>query len=139
MWFRGELFGAFGRNKCNHLNIMQTINRSSVILFPKQPFIDWINSIDGPGDYRVGLDSFDSDHLSVFLVPDEYDSRESFLEDFSKDDFHMLFEEMLDGWYTDETFWPEPRTWAMFNDWFEIKYISVVFDLAEGRIEKEGF
>ena len=40
-----------------------------------------------------------------------------------------LFEAMLEGWVTDEEFWPKDRTLEMFRKWFEIQMCSIVQDL----------
>ena len=40
-----------------------------------------------------------------------------------------LFDAMLEGWVTDEAFWPKDRTLRMFREWFEIQMSSVVQDL----------
>ena len=39
------------------------------------------------------------------------------------------FEAMLEGWVTDEAYWPKDRTFEMFCEWFEVQMSSIVQDL----------
>ncbi len=64
----------------------------------------------------------------VFLIPGYEDStsRKAVL----KRSWPFLFEAMLEGWVTDEEYWPENRTLDMFLEWFEIQMVAAVQDLA---------
>ena len=63
----------------------------------------------------------------VFLLPEYEDptAQKEVLEQSWPD----LFEAMLEGWVTDEAFWPKDRTLGMFQEWFEIQMCSIVQDL----------
>ena len=50
----------------------------------------------------------------------------------------FIFELELWGWITAEELWPQKRNWRMFKEWFDIEINSEVFDLVDGRIEKES-
>ncbi|MGD8770387.1 MAG: hypothetical protein PVJ20_11230 [Desulfobacterales bacterium] len=67
---------------------MFQINRSVAIIRPKQPFVDWANSITDE-DEQYSIHSFNTD-CSVILLP-EYDSDED-AEAFIKDIFQDVFE-----------------------------------------------
>jgi hypothetical protein len=41
----------------------------------------------------------------------------------------MLFELQLSGWIVDESVWRKKKSRKMFNDCFELKFGSIVFDL----------
>ena len=111
---------------------MQSINRTSVVIKPKQPFVDWINST--PGDDKCTLEQLRQDNLT-FLIPIFDDPNE--ITKYLKKVFHQIFNWELLGWYTDEEAWPENRNWKMFNDWFEIEVNSEVFDLVGVPIDTE--
>ncbi len=98
------------------------INRSVVIVRPKQSYIDWADQLD---DSDV-LPSADRDH-TVYLVP-EYDDDVEAMEILSRT-YDTIFDAELEGWHTDESAWPSNRTFAMFREWFIVEFHSVVEDL----------
>jgi hypothetical protein len=112
---------------------MQSINRTAVVIKPKQPFVDWLNSIPGEkSDYT--LEKMPSEH-TTYLIPEFFGPDES--RTYIKKIYSYIFEFELFGWYTPEELWPQKRTWNMFQEWFDIEINSEVFDLVEGDIEKE--
>jgi hypothetical protein len=56
-----------------------------------------------------------------------------------KDEWEWIFENELFGTCTDEDAWPQKRTWKMFNEWFDLKFSTVILDLIEGPIFKEDW
>ena len=44
------------------------LNRSAVVIIPKQPFLDWVNSVDD-----VGTVTADDMQKMIYLVPDYED------------------------------------------------------------------
>ena len=104
-----------------------TINRHLIILMPKQPVLDWIMRVD-PNPPNITLEQLRHDQ-NAFLVPDALDGQED-AEKWVKRKWQMFFEGFLDEWYTEESWWPQKRTYKMFKDWFEVQYHSMVWDLA---------
>jgi hypothetical protein len=45
--------------------------------------------------------------------------------------FAEVFEHELFGWHTDESAWPQNRTLALFQEWFDIELHSMVDDLGD--------
>jgi hypothetical protein len=111
---------------------MYSINRSAAIIFPKQPYIKWANSM--PGDGREFTAASFKNDCTVILIP-EYDTEKQ-ARAFINKIWQDIFEEELWGWCTDETLWPKDRTQKMFSQWFSIKFHSEVIDLVKGQIEK---
>ena len=112
---------------------MQSINRTVVIIKPKKPFVDWINSM--PDDSSVyTIEQISKDNLT-FLIP-EYDNPQSSYN-YIKKNYEMIFGFELWGWITAEELWPKNRNWKMFNEWFDVEVNSEVFDLVDKNIEKE--
>ena len=112
---------------------MQSINRTAVIIKPKQPFVDWINSMpEDSSNYT--FEQVNRENLT-FLIP-EYDSPAD-SKKYIKKNYEMIFNFELWGWITTEELWPKNRNWKMFNNWFDIEINSEVFDLVEGEVEKE--
>jgi hypothetical protein len=112
---------------------MQSVNRTAVIIRPKQPFVDWLNSI--PGESTDNTLEKISRENTTFLIP-EFDYPKDSLA-YVKKNYSYLFEFELFGWYMAEELWPKKRTWKIFQEWFEIEINSSVFDLDDGNIEKE--
>ena len=84
---------------------MTEINRSLIILKPKQPFLDWARTLDDK-DKNFTLEELREDSRA-FLLPEvwDYDEHQKLL----KSCYDILFEEELEGWWTDETAWPKER------------------------------
>ena len=40
---------------------------------------------------------------------------------------------MLEGWVTDDSYWPKTRTFEMFREWFEVQMSSIVHNLHRGE------
>ena len=112
---------------------MQSVNRTAVIIRPKQPFADWLNSIPGENSDNT-LESISIEN-TTFLIP-EFDYPQDSMA-YIKKIYSDIFEFELFGWYTAEELWPQKRTLKMFQEWFDVEINSEVFDLAKGRIEKE--
>ena len=114
---------------------MFLINRSVAIIKPKQPFVDWANSVGNEKD-QYSISDFSTD-CSVILLP-VVDSDEH-AEAFIKDIFQDLFELELSSWMADDDTWPEKINYKMFLEWFDVEYHSMVFDSLKDDIEKEAY
>jgi len=112
---------------------MRAVNRSAVVVVPKQPFLDWLHRVD-PTSRALTLTDLASDP-SIYLLP-ECDF-ESDLEKRLKKACQEIFEDQLDGWYRVEELWPEIRDFAIFRQWFEYQLHSVLFDLVEEPLAAE--
>ena len=115
---------------------MFQIDRSVAIIKPKQPFVDWVNSVPDAGDDQYSIQDFSTD-CSVILLP-VVDSDEQ-AEAFIKDIFQDLFELELSSWIVVDEMWPENITHEMFLEWFEVEYHSMAFDSLKDDIEKEPY
>ena len=109
------------------------MNRSAILVIPRQPYADWANSLDEDGP-RFEL-SEASDELTVFLGP-ELDTVDE-IEAFVLKHFDFFFEYWLFGWSTDSAQWPKRRTRRMFRDWFEIRIHTMVEDVLDAPYELE--
>lgn len=93
--------------------------------------MEWINDADpykdNPG---ITLESANEDR-TVYLISDD-DAEE--YETWIGLNYEAIFEDELDGWYTDETLWPENRTKQLFDEWIEVECHSVLIDTVEGDI-----
>lgn len=114
---------------------MFQIDRSVAVIKPKQPFVDWANSI-GDEKEQYSISDFRTD-CSVILLPvvDSDEDAESILKDIYQD----VFELELSSWIVVDDMWPENRTYKMFLEWFDVEFHSMVFDSLKDDIEKEPY
>ena len=110
---------------------MFEVNRSVLVVKPKQPFLAWALSLDDEIK-DLTLESLRKD-CTAYLVPEiEFDSDQHQVLEWC---FELLFEEQLDGWHTEPKDWPQNRNLEMFLEWFEVEFHSLVFDLCDYQIQ----
>src|SRR5262245_37013068 len=104
---------------------MAEVNRCVIIVKPKQPFLDWLHSVD-PDDAPLQLEDINDDP-TAYLIPEieMMDERDEVIDWCAE----FVFENELWSWYTDEDLWPVGRDAAMFREWFEVEFHSLVFDV----------
>ena len=90
--------------------VMREIDRSLIVLHPKQPFADCVNS-SLPDPAQVSLEEICAD-LPTFLVP-VFESDEEGM-DYVRLHALELFEHMLAEWCCDSDFWPIKLDYNMF-------------------------
>jgi len=114
--------------------MLEYINRDVLIIFPKQPLIDWASTIF-PNDEVKCPALMANDKGNVYLIAEAYNS-ESALEEV-RANFEVFFHEELGNWTYDESLWPKKITWKMFNEWFNYSVQSMVLDVLDEPIEKK--
>lgn len=112
-----------------------TLNRTVIMLGPKQPFLDWLNNVD-PDDEALTVEDLRDDN-EVFLIPQYNDNTDS--EKWVEMRWGFLFEHMLLGWVDDEALWPQDRTLEMFREWFEIEIHTMAWDLSDDPLIVEDW
>jgi|ERR1051326_686374 hypothetical protein len=103
------------------------LNRSGLIVYPKQSFLDWLHSID-PTSSEITLDDLGREP-DIYLISECGDEAE--LVDCLRDVYSVIFEDQLAGWWTYENDWPKERPFAMFQEWFDCRFHSMVIDLCD--------
>jgi hypothetical protein len=107
-----------------------TIDRNAIIVRPKKPFFNWINSIF-PKDDPI----WENDENNIYLVR-EKDSNELILK-WIKKNFDDIFVNELNDWCIEEDKWPQHRNYKMFSEWFDVEISSMVIDLEDDPITKD--
>jgi hypothetical protein len=109
------------------------INRSVAIIRPKQPYVDWANQLPD-ANRKTSLSDLQED-CTVILVPeyDNDDDAKKYIDKIARD----ILENELFSWCTNEDWWPQNRTKAMFWKWFDVELHSEVIDPSEEPIMKE--
>src|SRR5215831_10749024 len=106
------------------------INRSALIVTAKQPSVDWLHTVD-PASKDIGLAEIKHEP-TVYLVP-TLETQDEFME-WPGEYCDIIFAEALDGWWTDEGSWPPDRGITLFQEWFQCRLHSMVFDLDDGPL-----
>lgn len=116
--------------------MFETINRDVLIVFYKQPFIDWVNFVFD--DDKIECPALlEHDQGNVYLIP-EFNTPDEGMK-YVKENFRDIFENELFGWCEDEETWPRDLSWEFFERCFHFSWQSVVLDMTEGEIQKEVF
>ncbi len=109
---------------------MYSINRSVAIIKPKQPFLDWLNSVL---EDKSTIEKLREDCLAILLPSEEEDSQKLIKKHYKK-----IFEEELFSWCADDALWPQNKSYKRFLTWFEVEIHSIVMDAGDNRIKREG-
>lgn len=103
------------------------VNRSALVVRPKQPFLDWAAQLDS---FVVLPDTHGEQ--SVYLLPMWDTGREA--EKILKKVYATVFELELFDWHTNKSDWPKKRNLETFREWFHVEMHSFVQDLCRGPI-----
>ena len=108
--------------------MIERSERMAVIVLPREPVVDWANSIDA--DDPTWAEDI-ADRANVYFIPnfDTLDEAEAHL----RVNFDEIFCSELGEWFEDEALWPKERTYEMFVEWFDVLYDVVVFDTQPRR------
>ena len=116
---------------------MHEVNRSVVVIKPKQPLLDWLNTLPfDQEDAPLTLENLRQD-CNALLVPPVEDFADC--RDFIRQHWRDIFEAELADWDQDESVWPEKRTPNLFQQWFEVEIHSVLTDLVTAPLSREAF
>jgi hypothetical protein len=113
---------------------MELVNRGSVVIKPRQPFVDWVNRTASP-ERSVSIEELSEDS-TVILVPDMGGPGE--VQEFLEPLKPLLFDMELEVWNLDEAAWPPARSGPDFDAWFDLEIHSLVWDSLDEPLEKEG-
>jgi hypothetical protein len=113
-----------------------SINRNALTMRPKQPMVDWLNSLY-PEDPMTLETAISHDGLDIILIP-EFDSTEDALA-WLKENFADFFTFALDEWCEDESRWPAPLTWELFEQYIDYSIQSVVVDSVDDDDSDDSF
>lgn len=112
---------------------MLTLNRSAIVVKPKQPFLDWLHAADPTSLELTVLDLVREP--TIYLIP-ECDTNED-VADVLRGLCEEIFEEQLAGWYTDTSTWPPDRGFEVFCRWFDYQHHSMLVDLCNEPLVHE--
>jgi hypothetical protein len=116
-----------GRRKTTMLDFpMPMLNRTALVVRPRQPFIEWANTLD---DKQPKLDVNRPDWEDTVYLVSETDDGQGARRAIARH-YKAIFEHELYSWHTDEQAWPRKRDLRTFRAWFEVTAHSIVVDLS---------
>jgi hypothetical protein len=110
------------------------LNRSAVVVKPRQPFLDWLHAAD-PTSRTITLDELEQDP-TIYLIPECDTERE--VRKALRKLCGEIFVEQLAAWWTEEGTWPQDRSFAVFLRWFEWQHHSMLIDLCNESLSDEA-
>ncbi|HLX55084.1 MAG TPA: hypothetical protein VKR58_14155 [Aquella sp.] len=110
------------------------VERSVVVIKPKQPFLEWVNNTFPDTPQPLTLESIRID-CNSYLIPeiDEIEDGVNYIDD----KFADLFALELASWTEDETLWPQAFTLKMFWEWFDVEVYPTAIDISEEHIGED--
>lgn len=116
-------------------NVMYEINRSVIIVMPREPFWLWLNDLPDMELDGLSLAELQADANSYLLpacqnmdeVWDELEARVA-----------TIFAAELADWCEDESLWPDLHP-DIFGEWFDVQISSIATDLVDEPVEREAF
>jgi hypothetical protein len=111
------------------------LKRAAMILRHKQPFVDWINAVDPSPTAEVLTLADVEKERTVYLVEveDEDDLRRWLAQNHK-----WLFEEELNGWYSDPALWPRDRSLRKLKEWCSFELNTGVIDTGTSPLEDDN-
>lgn len=102
-----------------------SINRNALVIRPKASLIEWVNSVY-PED-QIELEAeISNDSLEIFLIPDFESTQEA--QAWLEENYHDIFVYVIENWCEDESLWPNPLSWSLFEDMLEYTFHKEVVD-----------
>lgn len=100
---------------------MEIVNRSAITINYKKPFIDWSNALTPEFEMSEQM----LGESTTYLVKGDFDNADKLIKKY----FKKIFEEELEGQWTDENDWPQKRTFRLFEEWFSYSISDLVIEL----------
>lgn len=112
---------------------MVTLNRSAVVIRPKQPFLEWLHGAD-PTSRHIALEELSRDP-AIYLVPEADDTDDA--KELLREMCGQIFTEQLESWIVDRRMWPKDRGFDAFCCWFDFQHHSMLIDLCDEPLIRE--
>ena len=93
---------------------------------------DWARSCPGEASEDV-LSALADEDGTGYLIPELEGDFETWLQR----NYQTIFEHELWAWHTDESFWPNDRSFEAIQTLFEVRFHSMVLDMGEDPIERD--
>jgi len=112
---------------------MFVVDRIVAILRPTTKMLHWIKDLPNAPD-SMTIKNFQTDCTTLLLPPFESPKQ---ADAYLKQIYEGVFENELISWGIPPELWPADRNFALFKQWFDIDYHSVLFDVAFTEREEQ--
>ena len=112
---------------------MLSPNRTAVVVTAKEPFLEWLYSVD-PTSHHLTLEDLNRDP-TIYLLTEAQDEEEA--NAFLAEGCEEIFEDQLDGWYRVRDVWPRDLSLSAFRHWFEYRIHFMIVDLCDDALFDE--
>jgi hypothetical protein len=99
---------------------MLVLNRSAIVVKPKEPFLDWLHAVDPSSRDLAFLELVREPSICLIPECDTDDDVADVLHELCEE----IFGEQLAGWYADISTWPRNRSFDVFCHWFDNQHHS---------------
>ena len=127
----GSVAGWIGTGRCDPVARKKgenVVNRGALLLRYKAPAVQWINEADPAEDGTTFTLDQANRERTVYLISEAAGDSDADLRRWIQANYQALWENELEGWYTDEALWPEQRTLKKFHQWFDVECHTVLLD-----------
>ncbi|RDE25253.1 hypothetical protein DV711_06800 [Motiliproteus coralliicola] len=114
---------------------MKLLNRSALLVLPRQPYLDWVNALPSEIselEQPLSLAALEVEGRVYLLDEAESDELDAdqLLAEQLQHSWQSLLENELGAWDELGRHWPEPLSQQLLQEWFELKPLSLAFDAA---------
>ena len=109
------------------------LNRGLVVLRPREPFITWVRDADP--EHAGVADELLAGYLGAYLIPQFESDEESW--GWIRTNASLVFSVVLNEWYTDRSVWPTRRDWDALQEWFQVEFTELVWDLVDESLSSD--
>lgn len=116
---------------------MYELDRIAVVLRPTEALLNWLTEQPNQ-DPSLDLNDLCND-CTTLLIPGFTSPDEAF--EFLEERYAALFDNELASLGVPAECWPNDRNFELFNEWFDVEFHSLVYDLVEEDvlIDEEAF
>ncbi|MBW3535941.1 MAG: hypothetical protein KY453_12130 [Gemmatimonadetes bacterium] len=113
------------------------LDRFILVLTPLQPYVDWVTELEEMEGVEESQEPFtleeaQLEHQATYLVP--FSEEPELAVDWVVENFDLLFEQELHGVVEDRAQWPEPRTFELFQTWFDMDLLDAPIDVVDAPL-----
>ena len=92
-------------------------DKNTIVIRHKKPFFDWLNKTLKDGVLKKEIEE------NMYLITGSVNGED--IADWLMENFDNFFHDELNKFCTDQSLWPENRTYEMFCDWFDFGFSSI--------------
>jgi hypothetical protein len=113
---------------------MELLKRSAVVILAKEPLVEWLHSIAELALDEITLEQANDD-ATVLLIPEMTTMAE--VQAYLQAGKVFLLEQELENWTEDREVWPHPLSGKLFDEWFEVRHHTMVWETVEAEDEDD--